>query len=416
MRLGFYTGSVGQIGAGQTAVAALARALADLNHEVYLLETTLVRRGPGSRDGLLFWQEPLLPHLPRILLKRNRNACKAEVYDLANGAAQIAGAHRLQLDVLYTMHNTNVLGVLEFGVPRRLVFVMNLVGFGIDRERGGQRDTFPYQARIFGSPQWDLHLAATKFEYSRYKAVYAGLGLPDSKLAHLSYGINEAVFAPVSPQKRADIRASLGFGPVGEQLVLVYPVNVYRRKNLELAIQTVGLLTKIKPTVLIITGSVWDREYQTELIHQESDLGLRRSVQFLDGVSEARLVELMNASDATIFTSHQETFGLGLVESLACGTPTVGPGWIPPCQEILSGLPGSYAVPDKRAEAMARAVLDSVAAAHDRRHISAAATARYGTATIAPQFLALVNPLVCQKQARERKLEEIDWRSLYGAL
>lgn len=60
-----------------------------------------------------------------------------------------------------------------------------------------------------------------------------------------------------------------------------------------------------------------------EILRSHARLGLGDKVRFLGYVPNSELPKLYNAADAFAYLSHGEGFGLPVLESLACGTPTV---------------------------------------------------------------------------------------------
>jgi glycosyltransferase involved in cell wall biosynthesis len=76
------------------------------------------------------------------------------------------------------------------------------------------------------------------------------------------------------------------------------------------------------------------------------DLGVADVILDCGHVSDERLVELYNASDALLYPSHYEGFGLPALESMACGTPVVA-STAPALVELVNGA-GLMARPDDR--------------------------------------------------------------------
>jgi glycosyltransferase involved in cell wall biosynthesis len=155
-----------------------------------------------------------------------------------------------------------------------------------------------------------------------------------------------------------------------------------------------------------------DKEYAGELHETAKQNGLEKRVHFLGGVPLEQLVSLYRRADLTIFTSHQETFGIGVVESLGCGTPVVGPEWIIPSREILEGLPGGWTAekdPESFAHQVIKALDDRLLAAE----ISEAAKKVYGSSVVGGRFSELVLKLFDHKQRLWQDSKNIDWKGLY---
>lgn len=419
MRIGFVTGSISAIGSGRTAAVPIARGLSALGCRVFGLETTRLRRKRMAVEGIEVHLEPVMRHLApdatslaRDLLRRKTTsppefADGLPPYDRVAGRALENLTSRLAIDVVYAFHNTNVSKLLRaWPHPTRLLAI-NLIGFGIDPTRGGAVDTFPLQNLIFSRPHWDLHVTATRFEYAQYRQVYERLEIDPEKLLHLPHSYDEEVF---TPKMRAGHNSD---EPANGPTTLLYPVNVYRRKNIELAIEVLSVVARQIHARLVVTGTIWDRSYHSQLLKLARDLGVGDRVTFLGGVPVERLVELHRQAAVTVYTSHQETFGHGMVESLACGTPVVGPGWILPCREVLEDAPGGKLAP-KDANAFAAIVVETLRAEHDPATISAHARERYGNHSVAVRFLDACRLIKERKDRRATELDSISWKSLYG--
>jgi glycosyltransferase involved in cell wall biosynthesis len=418
LNIGFITGSIRQIGSGRAEALPLALGLQQLGCAAYGLELSRFRPERTLVEGLPVRCAPIVAQLARnpvasvgVLARRwsagPEPASERQLggYDLAARRALLGLAARLRLDALYVFHNTNVARLLEDVPHPRRVLAINLVGFGIDPSRGGATDTFPLQRLIFERPHWDLHCTATRFEYDQYREVYGRLGLDAQRLLLLPHPYDETIFHPPS--------AAANSGGSPKPRKLLFPVNVYRRKNIELAIEMLALLRGAADIRLMVSGRIWDPGYHAALLEHARRLGVEEHVHFLGGVSLERMVTLYQEADATVFTSHQETYGHGIIESLGCGTPVVGPAWIIPCNEILSEAEGGYVAP-KTAQGFGEAVLRVLGRHHDRGAIAAGARARYGRATVARQFLDAVCAAKLRKYERTATLQAIDWKGLYS--
>lgn len=85
------------------------------------------------------------------------------------------------------------------------------------------------------------------------------------------------------------------------------------------------------------------------------DLRIADAILDYGSVSDERLVELYNASDALLYPSHYEGFGWPALESMACGTPVIA-STAPALVELVKGV-GVLAPADDR-EALATALGD----------------------------------------------------------
>jgi glycosyltransferase involved in cell wall biosynthesis len=224
---------------------------------------------------------------------------------------------------------------------------------------------------------------------------------------HLPHSYDETLFS--SKETTASrIKSSASDG----QKVILYPVNVYPRKNIELAIDVLGELARFCDCKLIVTGKIWDQTYLSNLLQRASERSVADRIQFLGGVPIEMLVQLFHQADVTVYTSHQETFGHGLVESLGCGTPVVGPDWIIPCREILSSAAGGRVAP-KDPQQFAAAILETLHVGSAPEEIAASTKACYGNMTVGARFLEKCHQIKAEKDRYASQLKTIHWKGLY---
>ena len=80
---------------------------------------------------------------------------------------------------------------------------------------------------------------------------------------------------------------------------------------------------ELKDRQLAIVGSGRDQEYLASLHKLAAELGISGDVVFVGGVPLEETVNFYRAADAFVYPSLNETFGLPLLEAMACGCPVV---------------------------------------------------------------------------------------------
>ena len=132
--------------------------------------------------------------------------------------------------------------------------------------------------------------------------------------------------------------------------ILLLPVRLTPRKNIELALHTVAELRQHFPQAeLVVTGplgphNVRNREYFDTLLQLRTQLGLEGSVHFLAELADSFLpdeviADLYRIADALIFPSREEGFGIPLIEAAFSHLPVFCAD-IPPLREL--GLDDAY--------------------------------------------------------------------------
>jgi glycosyltransferase involved in cell wall biosynthesis len=74
---------------------------------------------------------------------------------------------------------------------------------------------------------------------------------------------------------------------------------------------------------LVIVGAGRDEKYLASLHSLAAELGITSDVTFVGGVPLEETVNFYRAADVTVYPSLNETFGLPILEAMACGCPVV---------------------------------------------------------------------------------------------
>jgi mannosylglucosylglycerate synthase len=115
-----------------------------------------------------------------------------------------------------------------------------------------------------------------------------------------------------------------------EEAILLYPTRILPRKNLGLALQILAAMLEIDfPACLFITGAAngynpGAKGHFAGLKQQASELGVTDRVRWVNEyffVDDAQLRSLYLASDALLFPTKQEGFGLPILEAAAFRLP-----------------------------------------------------------------------------------------------
>ena len=200
-------------------------------------------------------------------------------------------------------------------------------------------------------------------------------------------GIDPAALLRLGPRTRELVTR---FGLLGADIVMLAPVRITKRKNLEWAIDaTAGVRATGRTVQLLITGPPGPHnsrslEYVADLKRQTERLGLQESVRFLFeesggstgdyAIDAATLSDLYMLSDVVILPSASEGFGLPLAEAAIFRVPVVCTD-LPAFREVA--LDGATFVPTSAGSpAFTAAVLSAIDApqARLRRHVLGALT------------------------------------------
>ncbi len=190
--------------------------------------------------------------------------------------------------------------------------------------------TMPSHSKKVGTMQRVLMKACARFsraiitssECSK-KDIVALLGVPAEKVRVVHDGCDHAVFnaLPADPAAMASLRLRLGL----DKPYVLHHGTIQPRKNLKRLIEAFRLMLARNRSLdldLVLAGQAgWASE---EIMSAARDSSGSRGRVILPGVvSEADLPLLIKGAELAVVPSLYEGFSLPMVESMACGTPTI---------------------------------------------------------------------------------------------
>jgi glycosyltransferase involved in cell wall biosynthesis len=219
-------------------------------------------------------------------------------------------ARKLGLDVLFTPYTA-------LQPPGRFRSVITV--------HGAERYTVPGVLSWRSAINWRLMESVTLRRADRVIAVSdtmkrdfcRALEFPEEKVCTTYLGVNP-VFRPLADAER--------LRKVKEQYrladdFLLFVGYLFPNKNFNNLLKGLRTVASEIPHHLVVCGGRrW--KYEADL-EQVRVLGLTNRVQFLDVVPQDHLVALLNLAACFAFPSLYESFGLAMVEAMACGCPVV---------------------------------------------------------------------------------------------
>lgn len=178
------------------------------------------------------------------------------------------------------------------------------------------------------------------------------------KIGVLPNPVNLKIFKSVSESEKRALKRRSGFS--GQVKILLTASRLEPRKGLEKVVEAMPwVLKKIPQTFLLLVFPI-NSEYELyqlwRLYQLTTDLKLQNHVQFISGPQEKELADFYCLADCTLMPSVAlETFGISMIESLACGTPVLGApiGAIP---EILKPIDKRLLFESSEPEDIARGI------------------------------------------------------------
>jgi len=151
--------------------------------------------------------------------------------------------------------------------------------------------------------------------------VHTHLDVDPSKLRLIPEAVDHDLFRPGDP---AEARRRLAERYGVDRPFVLFVSSLWPYKNCD------GLLrafARAKPDLegrgLVIVGPGRDTAYVGGLHALAAELGIADDVTWVGGVPLEQTVDFYRAADVFVYPSHNETFGLTILEAMACGCPVV---------------------------------------------------------------------------------------------
>lgn len=294
------------------------------------LVEALAARDTGFRYTLLFGKAPERP-VPEGVATLVAGAQKS-MAEASSGAGARAGA-----DMLTLSRAASRLGADLFFFPASYSFfpifsrVPKLVCIHDTIPERFPDLIFPTRRnyRLWQAKSWLARAQARRvLTVSEASAadITALLGVPRGRIDVTTEGADET-FRPIGdPARLAAARARHGIAK-GDK-VLIYIGGFNRHKNVLRLIEAMPAILAACPAArLVIVGRTtgdrfWDNVDELKA-GASADARASGRISFAGEISDADMAELLNISEALVFPSLWEGFGLPAVEAMQCGTPVL---------------------------------------------------------------------------------------------
>jgi glycosyltransferase involved in cell wall biosynthesis len=231
--------------------------------------------------------------------------------------------------------------------------------------------------------------------------------LPAARAFVIPLGVPHAFLTRIAGEKSTSSPAREGTGPEHEQRPLRGPAQLLfvgplvRRKGLHSLLEALRLVMKEGLSFrLSIAG---DGPERSSLQREAARTSVGEFVTFEGRVSDQRLIQLYESADVFVFPSHQEGFGLVLVEAMSFGLPIVACE-VPPIPEVVGDAAILVGANDPRAlaDGLIKVLGDADLRARIAERAVTRARDRYGWARIGRETLDLFDELRTRSTASSK--------------
>jgi len=115
---------------------------------------------------------------------------------------------------------------------------------------------------------------------------------------------------------------------------------LHEKKGCDLAIQAFAAIAARDPSLELVMGGPADEALQSALARLGEQLGVAARITWTGMLSGERKWGALYAAQLFVLPSHQENFGIAVVEALACGTPVAISNKVNIWREIAGGNAG----------------------------------------------------------------------------
>lgn len=360
------------VGGVEKVIGEHARRLADAGHRVRILAGRGAQTDPRVEFALIPQVDSLHPQVLEIKAELDQGHVPPGFARLVGDLQALLEVHAADLDVLIA-HNVGSLNKnlaltaalqqlsARPGAPAVVLWHHDLA-WTTPRYQGELHPDYPWS--ILRTPWPGVHQVV--ISELRRQELARLMGLPLEAIRVVPNGIDLEGFLKLEAQTVEWIESLdlLSAAPL-----LLLPVRITRRKNIELAIHTLVHLVKMMPQArLVITGPLGPHnpanlEYLSQLRQMRADLGLEQAVCFLaeltqEFIPDAVIADFYRLADGLFLPSREEGFGLPLLEAGLAGLPVFCTDLLP--LRELGGGDVIYFSPQANPSELAQAIHDTL--------------------------------------------------------
>lgn len=287
------------VGGSGVIATELGMLLAQSGHEIHFISSSLPFRLNGIHPSI-FYHEVELSHYPVF---------QYPPYDLAMASKMAEVIDREKLDILhvhYAMPHA-ICAILARDIARHDVKIVTTL-HGTDITVLGIEKTFAKMIK-YGIESSDAVTAVSKSLVNQTKEM-----LQTEKDIKVIYNfVNEKEY-----QKRENVTLKQKYHIKEDEKVIIHISNFRKVKRIGDVVKTFHIIQKQLPAKLLLVGDGPEYSEMNRLVQQ---LGLEDKVLFLG--KQKNVSELLSISDLMLLMSVKESFGLVLLEAMACEVPCI---------------------------------------------------------------------------------------------
>ena len=288
------------VGGSGVLATELGKMLAERGHEIHFITSSVPFRLNKLYPNVFFHEVQV----------NNYSVFQYPPYDLALASKMADVIRDEKLDVLHVHYAIPhaVCAVLARDMCGENIGIVTTL-HGTDISILGQ-DSNLAQAIKYGIEKSDI---VTTVSNALKEQTYEVIGT-NKEIETVYNFVDESVFKPIV---ESNLREQLGIAE--DERVLIHVSNFRKIKNLPDVVETFLKVRKELPAKLLLVGDGPEKQRVLEQVHSSI---YKDDILFLG--KQENIAELFSISDLKLLLSETESFGLVLLEALACGVPGIG--------------------------------------------------------------------------------------------
>ncbi|MGG3890154.1 N-acetyl-alpha-D-glucosaminyl L-malate synthase BshA [Metabacillus fastidiosus] len=288
------------VGGSGVIATELGKLLAERGHEIHFITSSLPFRLNKVYCNITFHEVEVNQY----------SVFKYPPYDLALASKMAEVAKREKLDVIH----------VHYAIPHAICAYLAKQMVGGDLKivttlHGTDITVLGYDQSLSEMIRFGIESSdrVTAVSHALVKQTY-DLLKPDKKIETIYNFIDERVY-----YKKDTYSLKREFGIKEDEKVIIHVSNFRKVKRVQDVVHAFHLINKEIDAKLLLVG---DGPEMTSVSKLVRDLNLEKQVLFLG--KQDNLDELYSMSDLKLLLSEKESFGLVLLEAMACGVPCIG--------------------------------------------------------------------------------------------
>jgi len=347
------------------AITNYRKELERRSHEVYIFSACNNGLAKQNKDPHTFFYEGIpFPPYPQYSIALNPFASKAKVREIkpalihchamaSMGFAAIKTAHDLGLPLIGTFHTLLPQGAHYITKNKHRQEIVSQIAWRVIKE-------------FYGS--FNLVTAPTRIIVE----MLAEHGVPEEKLVVVPNGIDLKKFTPRVKPNTLFNNLRL---PKKSKIVL-FAGRVTEEKHVDLLPKAAKKVLRSVPDARFVV--VGDGPFKQVVENTVDECGVRKYFTFCGTIPNADMPSYFAAADVNVYPSTFDTYGLSIVEGMACGVPAVGADAFAIPEIVADGKNGFLFTPNEADEFAEKTIkaLTLKPAAKKKMRAAALATAR----------------------------------------